>query len=539
LSSRVPTVYNEMYISLMEPKNVDLLMQIREAKRIDALKRMIFNFPSEFIMRSLNEGRSIRSILKEENIDPTPYYGELRDYQTTGVAFMYYSPRSIISDGVGMGKTAQISGLINFLKSKGEMTRFMIAVETSAVNQTITELIKFTGLRVIGLPSTKDKLLRAIDKTDWDNVDGVVIKHSALRSPTLSSFLALNIFYDEQAGKEVNRLFDTFFLDESSVIKNSGNKIYEYTKNICDISKRVHFMNATAFEKHLLDVYNQMDMMDPNLLPAVSRIKSAYCNYKKGHFWKTENGVPVRKTKFDHQGYKNQEEFKKSLKAVYFGRSTKDVGLDKPHVYRVYEVEATDRQKHAIKSGHRYQEVLNCPSLIADMGVDTNRVSVPKLDRLVDLVEKDFHGDQVMVYAFHIEAQGAIAEEMYKIGRKPAILNGNTPDEDRWEIQTGFNSGKYDVIITNLQKSLNLNGGDVLIYYSASGNVASMEQIRGRIDRHTDDRVKTFILLLYKDTPEHDFFLQKTKQRAIDSRRLTIDAEGAIDMFVKSMEESE
>ena len=48
------------------------------------------------ILRSLEEQRSIRSIIKEEGLDYREYLGELRDYQTVGTAFMYVSPRSII-----------------------------------------------------------------------------------------------------------------------------------------------------------------------------------------------------------------------------------------------------------------------------------------------------------------------------------------------------------------------------------------------------------------------------------------------------------
>ena len=42
------------------------------------------------------------------------------------------------------------------------------------------------------------------------------------------------------------KIFNTFFLDESSVIKNNTTKTYKYTKNICNIVSRVHFMNATT-----------------------------------------------------------------------------------------------------------------------------------------------------------------------------------------------------------------------------------------------------------------------------------------------------
>ena len=143
---------------------------------------------------------------------------------------------------------------------------------------------------------------------------------------------------------------------------------------------------------------------------------------------------------------------------------------------------------------------------------------------------------QVMVYCFHIEAQEAIYSEMVNIGRKPVVLNGSNTDDERTDIIRKFNSLEYDVIITNIQKSLNLYSGDVCIFYSMEGNPARMEQIRGRIDRSVDDRLKTYVLLLYKGTDEYKFFVDIASQRSKDARELTIDAKTAVDFFIEQME---
>jgi len=107
-----------------------------------------------------------------------------------------------------------------------------------------------------------------------------------------------------------------------------------------------------------------------------------------------------------------------------------------------------------------------------------------------------------MIYCFYLEAQKAIAKEMKVIGRNPVILNGETTDVDRLRVQSDFNNGTYDVIITNIKRSLNLHGGDACIFYTVESNPSKMFQIAGRIDRNVDDKVKTYIMLLYKETPE-------------------------------------
>ena len=536
MAVKFPRVIDGMYYGTFEPEHANLVLGIRDLEVVPALKNMIYDFPPELIMRSLDEQKRILDIIKEDEVDIKEYIGELRDYQTVGTAFMYMSPRSIIADGVGLGKTAEIAALLNFLRQKRQMTRFLMAVETSALGQTQVELMRFTGLNVVTLPSEAAKMGKAISKYDWNQIDGIVIKHSALRSDVLSNWVARNLRPDGTC-----KIFNAFILDESSVIKSSTSKIYDYTKNICDIVDRVHFMNATTFETNILDIYYQVDMMDANLLPKKWRIEKEYCTHGAKVYWTKkpdEHGImkAVRNQAWERKGYKNQAKFKNSLKLCYFGRSKADIGMAMPHVYKVYEVEPSNAQSMALSKGYRYMEVLNSPSNVPDAEIPFDRKSVPKLNRLCELVENDFQDSQVMVYCFHLNAQAKIKEELEKIGRKPVILNGDTVDNERLEIISGFNSGKYDVIITNIKKSLNLHGGDVLICYSLETNPAKLEQIRGRIDRNTDDRIKTFILLLYKGTDEYNFFIDVVKQRAKDARDLTIDAKTAVDFFIESMD---
>lgn len=534
MSVTTPTIYNGMYLGQMEPKIASYILDIRGRESIPNLKHMIFDFPAELVLRSIEEEKSIRDIVRDEQLDYKKYLGELKDYQTLGTAFMYMSPRSVIGDGVGLGKTAEVSALINYLHQTKQLKRFLMAVETSALGQTQCELMRFTGLRVVALPSEAYKLNRLIKKIDWTKVDGIVIKHSALRSDVLSKWLSLNINPDGTC-----RLFDTFFLDESSVIKNLATKTAIYTKNICDICPRVHFMNATVFETNIMDIYNQMDMMNPALLPKKWRIEKEFCTFGRSSYWTKENGKPKMNFRRDLTGYKNQAIFKERLKLVYFGRSKSDIGMDMPHVHKVYEVEPSNEQSMALQKGYRYMEVLNCPSLIPDLHLETNRKTVPKLDRLCNLLETDFADCKVMVYCFHNEAQQAIADECRKLGRNPVILNGQSKDQERWEIQTKFNKGEYDVIITNIMKSLNLFGGDVCIFYSNSMTPSKMFQVAGRIDRNVDDKIKTYILLIYSGTDEYKHFMEVTKQRTRDARDLTIDAKTTVDYFIESMVEEE
>ena len=83
--------------------------------------------------------------------------------------------------------------------------------------------MKFTGLNIITLPSDSPKLKKAIANTDWDKVDGIVIKHCTIKSNPFNTWLASNI---DANGK--SKMFKLFIIDESSVIKNDNTQMYQY-----------------------------------------------------------------------------------------------------------------------------------------------------------------------------------------------------------------------------------------------------------------------------------------------------------------------
>lgn len=530
MAVKYPTMYNGMYAGDMTKEQMDLILSIRQMDKLDGLKHMIYDFPKELCEQSIEEQRSIREILKETGEDDTQYLGELRDEQTVGVAFMYSSPRSILGDGVGFGKTAEIAALLNLLKKNNEITRFIMAVETSADVQTQRELVRFTGLNVVIIPSEKYKMEKVIKQTNWGKVDGVVIKHGALRSDLLSRWLSL---YLDKDG--FSRIFDTFILDESSVIKNDGKKITEYTRNICNImSRRVHFLNATTFETNLMEVYYQIDIMNPNVLPKKWRIEKEYCTFNSEYYWIKVGGKPEQKKKFSLSGYKNQAQFKESCKLFYFGRARKPKDTNK---YRVVGVYPTPEQIEAISKGYRYMEVLNSPSNVPDADIPFEVENVPKLEKLLEIIEKNYRGKKVMIYCFHINAQYKIAFELQERGYTTEVLNGETPQKERAEIKERFNTGDTEILVTNIKKSLNLHAGDACILYSMEPTPSKMEQIRGRIDRNVDDKVKEFILLVYKHTDEYRMLTEVVQQRSKDARDLTIDSKTAVDFFIESMQD--
>ena len=313
MASRNPRMKNGLYYGGMSEELANVILQITSMETVENFRNTLFEFPNELIVEALKECISVRKYLRDRELTATQYVCALRDYQTVGAAFLYLSPRSVICDGVGLGKTVEIASLLNVLRVKGEMSRSILAVENAAVKQTVIEIMKRTGMLVLEVPSTKAKMTKYLNGMDWDGVDGIVVAHSALKSDTFLNWLSEYAHWDPLTNISSCSLFDTIIIDESAVIKNRGTKVYQYTEEICKLMRRVHMMNATPFETCIMDVYNQIDLIDPTALPSKSKIQSRYCRWEPKQYWVTGVNGREQKQSWDVAGYKNEAEFKESL----------------------------------------------------------------------------------------------------------------------------------------------------------------------------------------------------------------------------------
>jgi len=156
---------NSKFRGTLSAEECAVIDRIRQQKEIPKLRHCIYNFPREVRLEARALGISAYQYAVNNNV-LDKYMGELRDYQTVGAAFLYRSPRSMLGDAAGIGKTPQVCGMINMLRTNadnpkfagtvyGNKKRILVAAEGSAVGQIAGEIEKFTGLRVTVLHSTE------------------------------------------------------------------------------------------------------------------------------------------------------------------------------------------------------------------------------------------------------------------------------------------------------------------------------------------------------------------------------------------------
>lgn len=491
------TFYKDMYLGSMPSNIADEIMNIQNQKVIDSLKNCITNLDDELVEDVIDCALTYNGqpILEEDEIK----LGKLRDEQTVGVAYMYTAQRCLLGDGTGMGKTVETAGLINLCKlekeKNGSQFRYIFLTEKNSMYQIQKKLIKFTGEYVHISTGEADKVEKYISM----NRDGVwcslVANHHIINNTVFFSWLLRNI-----------NAFDMIVVDEGYVIKNSTSGISKNIKSVCNMVKRFIILNATPFEKSILDFYTQLNIIDSTLLPTKTDFISEFCVKSYVGF------------KRDIIGTKNEDVFKKRISLRYFARKRSDNGaiIENNNGHVVFWRLSSD-QRYLMSRTSMWRMVCDCPQAI-DNDVIYDEISVPKLKELRCILEN--HKDEsVFIFCYYREAQYALSEYLESIGYENQIINGATKTKDLDNIVSEFNKGNFPVLISNKQRGTDIKNCNVIVFYSFDFNSSRMRQTEGRITREFNVVGKDVYLLCSKGR-EKGYLKEKVLKNNISSEKL-------------------
>lgn len=406
--------------------------------------------------------------------------GTLLDYQTKGVAFMYLAQRCLLGDEVGMGKTVQIAGLINFLRVQyrklGKEFRFCFLGEKAGVNQLASKLIQFTGEYVgvieCGEQKFVKKYLKANESKRYYSIVGT---HALLDSPEFVMDCA-------------RRPFDLMVFDESAALKNRKSQLYRAAESIFPKQTYLVELNATPLEINIWDFYNQLDLLDYTYLPNITQFQKNFCvrDYSRGLM---SNLIA---------GYKNEAEFKKAIKLRYLARTRQEEGAKyEGNALKVYYIQQSEEQKALHKKTTLHQLVDDFPTDV-NRNVEFTLQTTPKAAALVWLLRQiDVKQEKALVYCRFKNCQLKLKEVLEQEGYRVEILNGETKKKERNRIIEGFNGNDIDVLLTNVQRCLDLNNCSHGIFYTIDSNPQKMVQFEGRMTRDFDiEGNNTYLLVM-------------------------------------------
>lgn len=504
--------YENKYQGTLTDEQCATLEQFLSVKEdggvIPDLLHVIYNLSDASVLRLIEDYK----LYGRTTIDVEKPVGTLRDYQTIGVGFMFYAENCILGDSVGMGKTVEVSGLLNLLSLHGEKVlghkhRYLFVTEKKVVSQVHKELIKFTGQYVYDIPDAGQKCVEdfTVDNNYHQELDyNVVGTHGLLK---MSAFISWIEQYKQVHGRCP---FDTLIVDESSVLGGSSSQIVKSFKILRRYFTRVYFLNATPLESRLDIMYNQLNLLDDKYLPTKANFQREYCVMDY-------TGMFPRPT----NKYKNVEQFKKAISFRYFASTRRENGavMDNCHGGIITSSLSVD-QKRLLRESQLTQMIFDCPSYIDD-SIPFDEKSVPKLASLRNVLEEHCaNADSIIIYVHFREAQAHISDWLTSNGYSNRVLNGDTSDKDSNAIIDGFKNSEFRILITNVQKGLNFGNCDYCIFYSIISSPSEMVQFEGRMTRSFDIYDK-HVYMLCSLGREYDNLRTTVKDRAEAMENMT------------------
>lgn len=502
--AKVVNYYNDRYCGSMPEAQCQMLDKIIE---FDSMNACISEF--EHGIYNMSNSDVINFI---EDIETYGYptqnyekpYGTLRPEQTLGVAFMITAKRCILGDSVGMGKTVESAGVINYLtrirEQQGRHLRYLVLTQKNLAHQFRQELVKFTGEFVNLIESGEQK---SIDIFTNSNPYQDQLEYSIVGTHALLTTKGFIQWLEQCRTMGQGFPFDTLIVDESSCLGGTNTQIVNGYKAISKYFENIYFLNATPFESNLMVFYNQLALLDKDLLPIKANFTKEYCLMDYRGMYPKPTGK-----------YKNQAQFKHLVGYRYFARTRRDKGAVMEDCDgKVILSPLSKVQKEWLSKSQLNRMVYDCPNYI-DPSIEFNMESVPKLGSLNDLLKNECaEAESIIVFVHYKEAQKYISEWLTKKGYSNRVLNGDTDDTSRQQIINGFKNCEYKILITNVQKGLNFGSCNYCIFYSFDPNPSHMIQFEGRITRDFDV-IGKHIYVLCSRGKEYETLNKVVRQRA-------------------------
>lgn len=172
----------------------------------------------------------------------------LRRHQRVGVAWLYWAGSGLLADSVGLGKTAQVAGVIAMCKQAGEVGshgRVVVIARAAAVPQWAEELRRFVpSLAVSAATGTRKKRINAY-LADWEVM---VISPQTLIS---------------QDGKDLEYLLEfpvaMVVYDDTDAMRHHQNRTTHAVKKLAERAGRVIGVHGTPLQKRLPELHSFLE----------------------------------------------------------------------------------------------------------------------------------------------------------------------------------------------------------------------------------------------------------------------------------------
>jgi len=431
----------------------------------------------------------------------TPEY-PLFDHQLQGAVWLYLTPKAILADSTGLGKTAICLSLLQLLKSRsllGPFQRAIVIVPATSVYGSWASdgFDKFNvGVKyAIGRGTKKQRMNIYADPT-WE----VLLTNYETVRNDVAELEKLN--------------FNHVIMDEADYIKNHATLTAKAVKRISVDAHRVVAVSATPIQNSLLDLHSVLEALG---LKSVFGSKTAFDRHYHEHSItqiRTRSRTIYKKTVI---GYKNTVQLKEKLDPYFLRRTYADVpSIKVPTLLsQTILLDLTPEQKQLyeqIQRGFATLTPMSPPQEIkaailklrqvctgtATIGASND--SSAKLDWLIQKLQADWRESKIVVFSTWKASIHAFEKRLKDAGIGYVTMTGDQQDQViREQYRKQFWDDKNTKVLigtTAIKNSLNLQCANIQVNLDMLYNPSSHQQLAGRVQRVGSIHEKAWVFSL-------------------------------------------
>ena len=481
--------------------------------------------------------------------------------------------------GTGLGKTLMSYLTFFYYKMKFPNTKLVVITTASAVMQYANEYHKFFY----------DSQWRPVVFYDGMTKDfkgsGTYAKARAMaqegfRDP--NGFNAMFMNYSVLL-KEGTSLLETFIklkksgfnifliLDEASHFKNLKSQTFNIVHNLSKMCDKVLSATATITNGRLEEIYAIMKGIGIQPFGNKAQFIKRYC---------ITTMIPGQAFGFEIMGYRNIKEFVSLIKPYLVALRRKDVLEQLPSITSHINYVEHDKEQYSIisdlyngKIGFIGKDILS--NMLGGKLVDeltiTNYIKTalqdpfilspehqrapkgyrsPKTKEVIRILAEEVVSEKAIVYTPSKRYMYALREAFESSTtlpqwyRRPLLINGDIPMEERERIKTIFNtSDEHRVILINeaASEAINLQTAQAMIITSLPPTFGRLVQVVGRYNRiGTKHTALSLYYVLTKDSQDEDEYLISNQQGVLVASVTKEDYEGILDLdYINSRSKEE
>jgi SNF2 family DNA or RNA helicase len=445
-------------------------------------------------------------------------------YQRTGVAWLYVTPRALLADSTGTGKTAHALALLQRLHNEGQLNpqnRAIIICPAKSVlgswkSDGFDEFVPGMKVAVVG-QQPKAKRREIYDDPSWEVL---LVNYELVR---------IDIDLLEPIG------FKYAILDEVHYVRNHETKTALAVKKITIPASRVVGMTATPIQNHLLDLHGIMEVLG---LGYMFGTKEQFA--RRHHLYRM---VKVRYNGRNNDtkklvGLKNTVILKKMIEPFYLRRSYKDIKVPIPSMksqtiwldmtpkqQRIYDAIKNEEIAKLKEEGFTLANLKNVVLRLQQLAVTTaffhEEDHSAKFDWLMDKLTGDWQDEKIIPFSKWHPSLRALGVRLKEAGIGFVVITGKETKAKREEARQRFwNDPNCKVLLgtSAIEESLNLQCAKAQVNIDSLWNPARHDQLAGRHRRvgSVHEEVWVFSLFIRGSIEEAIHYTLRKKQAVMD-----------------------